>query len=213
MGAFIYSKVCVIFTQNFLQCVTRKLRVSQSSAVEQADLNFAQNFNDIIKNSDEHQIPPQNDGTNACTFLPISIGDAFMQEAVKENGITLEYLVQVAEKAITNLPPKINYYRDFSKMYDPSEVKLVLEQNKLLGSSYDLSEECISANGVFSKAGRTELIEALTSKESEDVKSRVGLYTCCPYTILVGIHDSYFLIDTHPVAEKLGGMAMGFLQR
>ena len=90
MGAFIYSKVCVIFTQNFLQCVTRKLRVSQSSAVEQADLNFAQNFNDIIKNSDEHQIPPQNDGTNACTFLPISIGDAFMQEAVKENGITLD---------------------------------------------------------------------------------------------------------------------------
>ena len=49
--------------------VTRKLRVSQSSAVQQADLNFALNFNDIIKNSAEHQIPPQNDGTNACTFL------------------------------------------------------------------------------------------------------------------------------------------------
>ena len=63
---------------------------------------------------------------------------------------------------------------------------------------------------------RTELIEALTSKESEDVKSRVGLYTCCPYTFLVGIHDnSYFLIDTHPVAEdrSSGEMAMGFLQR
>ena len=129
-----------------------------------------------------------------------------MQEAVKENGITLEYLVQVAEKAVTNLPPKINDRRNFSKMYDPSEAKLVLEQNKLLGSSYDLSEECISANGVFSKAERTELIEALTSKEREDVKSRVGLYTCCPYTFLVEIHDnSYFLIDTHPVAEELGG--------
>ena len=137
--------------------VTRKLRVSQRSAVEQADPNFALNFNNIIKNSDKHQIPPQNDGTNACTLLAISIGDAFMQEVVNRDGITLEYLVQVAEKAITNRPPKISDHRDFSKMYDPSEAKLVLEQNKLLGSSYDLSEECISANGVFSNAGGLNL--------------------------------------------------------
>ena len=45
-----------------------------------------------------------------------------MQEVVNRDGITLEYLVQVAEKAITNRPPKINDHRDFSKMYDPSEL-------------------------------------------------------------------------------------------
>ncbi len=74
--------------------VIQKLRVSQSSAIEQADLNFALNVNDIssTKNLNEHQIPPQNDGTNACTFLAISIGDAFMQEIAKENGVTLENL-------------------------------------------------------------------------------------------------------------------------
>ena len=74
--------------------VIQKLRVSQSSAIEQADLNFALNVNDIssTKNPYEHQIPRQNDGTNACTFLAISIGDAFMQEIAKENGVTLENL-------------------------------------------------------------------------------------------------------------------------
>ena len=98
-------------------------------------------------------------------------------------------------------------------MYDPSEAKLVLEQNNLLGSSYDLSEECISGNGVFSKAGRSELTQALTSKQSEELKSRVGLYTCCPYRFLVGIHDNaYFLSDIHPVTEELGGDGT-FLQR
>ena len=44
------------------------------------------------------------------------------------------------------------------------------------------------------------------------MKSRVGLYTCFPYTFLVGIHDnSYFLIDTHPVTEELGGDGNGIL--
>ena len=97
-------------------------------------------------------------------------------------------------------------------MYDPSEAKLVLEQNNLLGSSYDLSEECISGNGVFSKAGRSELTQALTSKQREELKSRVGLYTCCPYRFWVGIHgNAYFLIDTHPVTEELGGDGNGIL--
>jgi hypothetical protein len=60
--------------------------------------------------------------------------------------------------------------------------------------------------------GRIELIEALTRKQSEDVKSKVGLYTCCPYTFLIGIHEnSYFLIDTHPVVGELGGDGNGIL--
>ena len=194
--------------------VVHKLHVSQSSAIEQADLNFAREVNDgsILKNCYENQIHPQNDGTNACTFLAIAIGDKFLQEAAKENDITLDYLVRLGEEAINNLPSKINDHRDLSKMYDPSEAKSILEQNQLLGSTYDLSEECISANGVFSKAGMTELIQSLTSKQKEDVKSRVGLYTCCPYTFLVGLHDnSYFLIDTHPVTEEFGGDGNGIL--
>ena len=146
----------------------------------------------IFKEYIKHQIPPQNDGTNVCVFLAISIGDAFMQEIAKENVVTLEKLTRLAEMAITNLPSKINDHRDFSKMYDPSDARLVLEQHKLLGC-----KECISANSVFLKTARIELIEALTRKQTGGTKSRVGLYTCCPYAFLVGIHDnSYFLIDT-----------------
>ena len=46
--------------------------------------------------------------------------------------------------------------------YDPSEAKLILEQNEHLASDYELSEECVSSNGVFSEAGRSELLDAFT---------------------------------------------------
>ena len=70
--------------------VIQKLCVSQSSAIKQADLNFALDVNDIssTKNPYEHQIPPQNDSTEACTFLAISTGDVFMQEKSRKKMVS-----------------------------------------------------------------------------------------------------------------------------
>lgn len=58
----------------------------------------------------------------------------------------------------------INEHRKFDQYYDVSEAKLKLKELKILSSDYELSEECISSNTVFSDNGRTELINALTQK-------------------------------------------------
>ncbi len=83
----------------------------------------------------------------------------------------------------------VHNVRDPNKMYEPSEAKSILEPNALLAAKYDLTEECVSANGVFSAAGRKELHAALT-KQQPDAKCRVGLYTCSPYTFLAGVHNN-----------------------
>ena len=98
------------------------------------------------------------------------------------------------------------------KRYDPLEAKDILTANNLLTTNYELSEEFISNDGVFTKSGRMELINALSKHESAESTTRVGLYTCSMYTFLVGTNNgSYFLIDTHPIGEQLGGNSNGIL--
>ena len=51
-----------------------------------------------------------------------------------------------------------------------------------------------------------KLLNALTNEKLTHVMRLVGLYTCWPYTFLVGVHNgSFFLIDSHPLGEALGG--------
>lgn len=105
----------------------------------------------------------------------------------------------------------INEHRKFDQYYDVSEAKLKLKELKILSSDYELSEECISSNTVFSDNGRTELINALTQKLDQS-ESAVAIYTCHPYIFSVGKHkDALFLVDTHPVSEDLGGNCNGLL--
>lgn len=105
----------------------------------------------------------------------------------------------------------INEHRKFDQYYDVSEAKLKLKELKILSSDYELSEECISSNTVFSDNGRTELINALTQKLDQS-ESAVPIYTCHPYIFSVGKHkDALFLVDTHPVSEDLGGNCNGLL--
>ena len=105
----------------------------------------------------------------------------------------------------------INEHRTFDQYYDVSEAKLKLKELKILSSDYELSEECISSNTVFSDNGRTELINALTQKLDQS-ESAVAIYTCHPYIFSVGKHkDALFLVDTHPVSEDLGGNCNGLL--
>lgn len=105
----------------------------------------------------------------------------------------------------------INEHRKFDQYYDVSEAKLKLKELKILSSDYELSEECISSNTVFSDNGRTELINALTQKLDQS-ESAVAIYTCHPYIFSVGKHkDALFLVDTHPVSEDLEGNCNGLL--
>ena len=86
-----------------------------------------------------------------------------------------------------------------------SEAYSVLTTNNLLFEEYELSEECVSANKVFSSAGRKEIMDNLTLKVSQG-KMYMLIYTCSPYIFTIGIfNDALFVIDTHPVNEELGG--------
>lgn len=88
---------------------------------------------------------------------------------------------------------------------------MILKELKLLSSDYELSEECISSNTVFSDDGKVELITALTQKLDQS-KTTVAIYTCGSYIFSVGKHeDALFLIDTHPVSKDVGGNYNGLL--
>ncbi len=153
-----------------------------------------------------------NDGTNACVFLALGICDTFLQNVKEVQSMTWEDLVKVSEETITTLPEKVNPFRDAKERYDPLDAKAILTANDLLTTNYELSEECNSNDGVFTESGRKELINALSKHESAEPTNRVGLYTCGMYTFLVGTNNgSFFLIDTHPIGEELGGNGNGIL--
>lgn len=76
----------------------------------------------------------------------------------------------------------------------------------------ELSEGCISNYGVFSESGREELFNSLKNKNLAELECCVVLYTCCPYSFLIGVlRDSFFLIDTRAVREAVDGNEKGIL--
>lgn len=118
----------------------------------------------------------------------------------------------IGEETIKTFPVKINTFRDVAETYDVANAKDILTSNNLLNADYELSEECISSNGVFTELGKKELFNALNKQNSAEQANRVGLYTCSPYTFLVGANStSFFLINTHPVSPDLGGNGNGIL--
>jgi hypothetical protein len=105
-------------------------------------------------------------------------------------------LVQLAEKALNYLPSKINNLRDPNKLYEPSEAKSILEANALLAANYDLTEECVSANGVFSAAGRKELFAALTKQQTrcEMLSCPLHLY---PLHVFAGCTQQFIICSRY----------------
>lgn len=162
----------------------------------------------------DHEIP-QNDGTNACVFLALKICDIFIRNESPDDRVpSWEELERITEEMIKTLPAKVNSVRNSSEKYDPIIAKTILTSNNLLEGNYELSEECVSNYGVFTELGRKELINALTNEKLTRTKKCVGLYTCTPYTFLVGIHNgSFFIVDTHPIGEELGGNGNAILVR
>ena len=88
----------------------------------------------------------------------MAIGVSFLQKVKEQDDFSWDDLVTLAEEITSNLPLRINDKRDQSILYEPSEAKTLLKDNELLGNDYDLSEECVSANGVFSEEDRKEFL-------------------------------------------------------
>ena len=190
------------------------LQLHQSSALEHADAIIAQRFSDESPTTSPvlQAQAPLDDGTNGCSFIAIAVCDTLLNKFINEDQcLSWNDVAGTAENIIMKLPRKLNDFRDSSQIYGASEAKSILQSNGLLTQQYDLSEECISGSGVFSEAGRKEIFQAL-SNISADVKNRLGVYTYTSYVLTVGLHNnSFFLLDSHPVCEELGGNGNGIL--
>ena len=195
-----------------MSLIVKCLNVSQSTAVERKDCEIAISIQ-ASENAemDISAVPnvEDNNGTNACVFLALHVRDTLSQK-VKEVGCLLwDDLVKIGEETISLFPVKINTFRDVSETYHAANAKAILTSNNLFNANYELSEECISWNGVFTDLGRREFFDAMNKQNSA---AQVGLYTYSPYTFLVGTNSgSFFLIDTHPIKEDLGGNGNGIL--
>lgn len=212
------------------------LSVSQATALEQHDHEVAMavnsansfdqgayidgsetspGFDDLVMDVD----PPLSNGVNCCAFLALGVCDRFVQETesakCSDTTCSWDVLKEAAENVINDLPQQISQLRDTDRYYDVSEANVILAHSDHLPSEYDLSEECISGNYVFSHSARAELVEALTRKidsSNDDVFLQIGVYTCSPYIFTIGTYNgALFLVDTHPISEELGGNHNGLM--
>ena len=186
--------------------------ISQSTALEQCDARLAASLQDNMSPSaNQCTSLPLNDATNCCSFLSLGICDRLFHDTGFREQPEWEHVREVVEDVIAYLPQKVNNHRDVGQFYDVAEAHSILSTNDLLLTEYELSEECVSANKVFSSAGREEIVKTLTTKVSQSETS-LGVYTCTPYIFTIGIcKNALFVIDTHPVSEDLGGNGNGLL--
>jgi serine/threonine protein kinase len=191
-----------------------QLSVSQSSALEIADELISQQA--VINAGQDlaHENRPENDGTNACTFLALAICDslfATLRGEYSQSCQSWSEIARLADHIIEEFPTKINQLRNASETYELSEAKVMLESNNLLSKKYQLTEECVSGCGYLTEIGRNELCSAL-SCHSSGTDMKFGVYTCPPYTLLIGVYNnSIFLLDTHPIGQELGGTGNGIV--
>ena len=194
------------------QLILKHLPISQSTAHENSDKQFA--VLNEMKSMAQSLEALASDGTNCCTFLGLGICDKILCEALNYKDVSWGRNVQISEEMTGNLPLHIHGYRDVTLNYNISEARDILKSRNPLNFSYELSEEFADGKKVFSDGGRERLIESLCQKAAnKELCTWVGLYTCSPYTFVLGIHkQSFFLVDTHCIESIIGGNGNGILQ-
>ena len=106
---------------------------------------------------------------------------------------------------------KFNYHRDASALYDISDAYKILRLLHIIDKSLEFTELVISPNGVFSSAGRSDLVAAL-NKIHHPAATNVCLYTCGRFIFTIGYKSgNFFIMDTHSIGKELEGNGNGFL--
>ena len=118
--------------------ITKHLSVSQSTVLQESDMNIAQQLQISGSRHDTDLSLDQvfiNDGTNSCTFLAVKLCDMFLNQH-KNRQLRLPWtdMTSTAEEVIKEFPRKIHAFRDTSKTYDASEVMTILASNKMLSN-------------------------------------------------------------------------------
>ena len=106
-------------------------------------------------------------------------------------------------------PRKFNTFKE-KRHYDALECLTVLKRKGSLPDSVELAEKIIAKDAVFTPQGRANLLLGLYATDCSEYDFQI--YTCQPYTLLLGrLRDDYFILDTHPVPDFIGGDGNGLL--
>ena len=170
------------------------LRCSQSTVLENFDFQVSLDV-DAGCHSSEIISLPQNDATNACTFLDILIWDSYCSQMKHIHDPDLKNLIKISEDIMLNFPSAINQQRDSSRAYDGSEAVRIL--NNISKNKYSCTTE-------LSTTSVTELGKSWENIKSAEIEPY--LLIAPPYTVLVLCSvKSLIVVDTHPVIETYGG--------
>ena len=109
------------------------LSVSQLTALEQYDRGK-------ISGGSDFQIMsrPDNDATNACSFLCLGIIDRFSSEDLQT--FDMERFAAIVESIILDFSREVNNVHDYSMMPDIRKAYDILSKNKLLSHVFDFTK-------------------------------------------------------------------------
>lgn len=158
---------------------------------------------------------PLNDASNACTLLSLLIGKGVVDMInMFRTMFSWSRLPFFIRDIIMDSPLKFNKFREY-RDYDTLEALQLLKDNDMLPSDWELTESIVSANNVFSKRGRSDLVRSISALKTDSRNGlvQVGVYTCEPYSFLVGaFSEDLFVVDTHVIPPSLGGDGSGLLK-
>lgn len=191
-------------------CRDIPLSASQSTAIECNDKLVAIGATPLNEN-----IP--NDATDSCAFLSVLITELFIVERcnVKSAAEAKQWNVLSSEidNIILAMPSRFNPFREIKRLYDVSEAYTILRKAKIVSREFEFHEELITSHGVFSRDGREALLKATCALSTASPETNVAIYSCGRYIFVIGCHSNqYFLVETHPISEELGGVGNGLIK-
>ena len=175
----------VVSTPTKLKHFNILLAVSQNSALEHFDRSVAAGLESNALIIQEDQV---DNAINACSFICVTLGHLLLSEKnnIIATGTTLQdTIVNVAECTIRDILQHFNAYTNLEQRYDVQEAYAILRKASVVTDMYDLSEEIMSTNCVYSADGK-ELADALEKLKMQSTSNvSVAIYMCGIYVLLI----------------------------
>ena len=144
---------------------------------------------------------PDNDGTNACTFLCYKIANIFHVKINNESFVFETSDLQKISDVILEYPRLINPYRNIGVLADALEVKSILEKVDSMVGEAELSEKIGNNVDVFSNTGIQNLITSIKFLGNHTFESVI--YTCYPYSFIISANPEQYPVNSNDNGNAL----------
>ena len=144
---------------------------------------------------------PDNDGTNACTFLCYKIANIFHVKINNESFVFETSDLQKISDVILEYPRLINPYRNIGVLPDALEVKSILEKVDSMVGEAELSEKIGNNVDVFSNTGIQNLITSIKFLGNHTFESVI--YTCYPYSFIISANPEQYPVNSNDNGNAL----------